>query len=183
MPEKNQKMRFNKEELALMKNTFDGNDELLFTLRKFFLGFELSELETGRLSKISGDVLKLVNKIFNPTIDPASPLFQLVDMKLALNVDFKEHSSEIDTYLDAKQIEINYITGKLAELAGGKGEYKTFKELEDLSSPNRQVNLIARNYLLSYIDSYCNEIKFLAFKREDETNEQAMERMKKDSTK
>lgn len=45
MPEKDQKMRFTSSELALMKTLFAENEALLFTARKFMLGFELNEGE------------------------------------------------------------------------------------------------------------------------------------------
>jgi hypothetical protein len=188
MPEKDQKMRFTKSELALFRNVFSENEPLLYAVRKFMLGFQMEELEQSMLDKyIQGDVYKLVCKLFNPQLDPNAPLFQLVDMSLGLNVDIKGQTEDNALpFIVAKAIEKDYISQQLSLLGGNKlsaGELITLEGLADLGSENAYVNIIARNYLLSYIDSYVNEAKFLSSMKENETHEEAIERLKKNSNK
>lgn len=184
MPEKDQKMRFTRAELSLMKNTFADNENLLFALRKFILGFTLSKEETAFLAVATkGETYKLVKKIFTPELDPASPLFQLVDMTLGLNVDMKGQTEGYSLpYIKAKEIEIDYLEGRISALGGGKDSSYTLAGLRDLSHEDAFPRILARNYLLSYIDSYCNEIKFLAGTKE-ETVEETLKRLQKNSNK
>jgi hypothetical protein len=186
MPEKDQKMRFTRAELSLMKNTFADNEALLFALRKFLLGFSLTKQEEKELEVLrTGEAYKLVKKVYTPEIDPNAPLFQLVDMKLGLNVDLKGQTEEFSLpHIQAKMFEIDYMETKISELSGAvaSGEVETLESLGDLSHPLAFPRIIARNYLLSYIDSYTNEIKFLAGTKE-ETVEETLEKLKKNSTK
>ena len=188
MPEQDQKMRFNKAELSLIRNTFGENEALLYAIRKFMYGFEMTEGEQTMLDKhVGGAVYEVVVKTFMPTLDPNAPLFQMVDMVNGLSIDFKERGEDqAYAFIAAKAIEMDYISQQLSLLGGNKislGEVVTLKQLADLNDENAYVNVIARNYLLSYIDSYVNELKFLSKMKENETHEEALERLKKNSSK
>jgi hypothetical protein len=54
--------------------------------------------------------------------------------------------------------------------------------MADLKASNAFINIQARNYLLSYIDSFVNDLRNLAGQK-DETIEQTKQRLAKDSTK
>lgn len=184
MPEKDQKMRFTSSELALMKTLFAENEALLFTARKFMLGFELNEGEkTGIKILQSGASLQLMKKMFLPEIDPAAPLFQLVDMTMGLKIDFKGNpEAAAQPFIEAKLIEETYLKERLEQLEKDLAPSDILKELAKLDSDEAYVNITARNYLLSYIDSSFQQIVFLAGKKE-ETVEQTVERLQKNSNK
>ena len=184
MPAKGQTMRFTDAELSLIKGLFAENEALLYTLRKSLLGFVLDESETAVIKGLSKEALKLIRKTFLPTIDPASPFFQMTDMAMALNIDMKEKSEEEALPLIiAKAIEIQYMEEAVRKL---EGEDITFtynlNDLAVLTDENVFVNITARNYLLSYIDSNCKQLEFLAGKK-DETVEQTVARLQKNSAK
>jgi len=180
----NQKMRYTDSELSLIKNTFAGDDTYLYAVRKHMLGCELTDGEKEVISKMSEEVKSLLEKVFMPSIDGDSPLFQIVDMQMGLNIDLKGKTIEESVLaIDAKIIEIDYIEQRLQALRGGNAVVPiTIAGLSNLRDPNAYVNITARNYLLSYIDSFCNELKNLAGTKE-ETVEQTVERLKKNSTK
>lgn len=184
MPEKDQKMRFIGSELSLMKSLFAENESLLFTFRKFLLGFELNEGEKNGLKMLQGGAgYALMKKMFLPEIDPSAPLFQLVDMTMGLNIDFKGNpEANAQPFIEAKLIEENYLKERFATLQTTLSPVTTLKELARLDSENAYVNIIARNYLLSYIDSSFQQIVFLAGKKE-ETVEETIERLQKNSNK
>jgi len=131
-------------------------------------------------------VMKLIRKAFMPEIDPDSPLFQLCDMRIALNNDLKlKDVREMQYLFDAKKLEMDYMNQQL-DILEGKSVNTTvwLKDLAEITTDQylTYVNLTAWNYLISYIDSYCNEIKLLAG-TPDETIDQTMKRLTKDSSK
>lgn len=185
MPKKGQTMRFTDAELSLIKGLFADNEALLYALRKSLLGFVLDEHESTLIKGLSKEAFALIRKTFLPTIDPASPFFQMTDMAMALNVDIKEKSEEEALPLIiAKAIEIQYMEEALGKLEGTYTEPFTYNllDLARFTDENVFVNITARNYLLSYIDSNCKQLEFLAGTKE-ETVEQTVARLQKNSAK
>lgn len=184
MPEKGQTMRFTTPELSLIKALFAGNDELLYAVRKCLLGFVLTDKETELVKSLSKEALAVIRKAFLPKLDPASPMFQLTDMVMGLNVDMKGQTEEFSLpMIAAKAVEIQYMEEALDILEGKdiKHEYN-LEDLANLQDENAFVNITARNYLLSYIDSNCKQLEFLAGTKE-ETVEETIARLQKNSNK
>lgn len=184
MRQKDQKLRYSDVELSLIKNTFSGDDTYLYAVRKFMLGMELEEGEQKVISSFGEDMKKLLKKVFMPSIDGDSPLFQLVDMQMGLREEMKGLSyDEKLNLIEAKALEIAYINQRIDILNGLiPSGIISLVELADLTSDNVVVNITARNYLLSYIDSFCNELKVLAGQKE-ETVEDTLKRLQKASNK
>jgi len=128
----------------------------------------------------------LIKKIFTPHLEPEAPLFQLVDMPMGLNVDLKGIGEEqAKPLIKAKLLECQYMEGmikRLDKLNKDKTEFPSLFEMSDLSHPDAFVRITARNYLLSYIDSNFQQLKFLAGKK-DETVEETIEKLQKNSNK
>lgn len=185
MPKKGQTMRFTDGELSLIKGLFADNEALLYALRKSLLGFVLDDNESALIKGLSKEAFALIRKTFLPQIDPASPFFQMTDMAMALNVDIKEKSEEEALPLIvAKAIEIQYMEEAVGKIDGSYTEPFTYNlsDLARLTDENVFVNITARNYLLSYIDSNCKQLEFLAGTKE-ETVEQTVARLQKNSAK
>ncbi len=104
-------MRFNEQQLSLIKNTYGGKD----------------------------DMLKLLRKVFLPEVDPTLPIGQMID--LWMTIDIKDKSPE-----------------------------------------EAQIQMIARNTLISHIEFQLSQLKVLA-NTGTETEQQVKERLKKDSSK
>lgn len=185
MPKKGQTMRFTDAELSLIKGLFADNEALLYAIRKSMLGFVLDENESALIKGLSKEALALVRKTFLPSIDPASPFFQMTDMAMALNIDIKEKSEEEALPLIiAKAIEIQYMEEAVGKIDGSYTEPFTYNlaDLARLTDENVFVNITARNYLLSYIDSNCKQLEFLAGTKE-ETVDETVARLQKNSAK
>lgn len=190
MRDPNQKLRYTTQELGLIKGLFAENDELLYIIRKSFLQFELTEQEKEALKNAMNEqVMALMVKSLNPWLDPDSPLFQMTDLVLGLGADIKTLSPDgAWPFIKAKEIEINYISQQL-KILGGSEEKPTIllSELGSLLGMKARrediyKNILARNFLLSFIDSNINQLKLLAGLK-SETIEETLERLKKDSNK
>lgn len=184
MPRKGQTMRFTDGELSLIKGLFADNEALLYALRKSLLGFVLDENEAALIKGLSKEAFALIRKTFLPSIDPASPFFQMTDMAMGLNVEIKGMNEEDALPLIiAKAIEIQYMKEALDIIEGKDIKHEfNLADLAELGDENVFVNITARNYLLSYIDSNCKQLEFLAGTK-DETVEQTVARLQKNSAK
>lgn len=179
----NQKMRYSDEELGLIKNTFAGDDTNLYAVRKHMLGATLTEGEQKFIEQLTPELKALLNKCFNPIIDGDSPLFQLVDMKMPLSPDLKGKTrEEAEDIIAIKQVQIDYVQSRLDAFDGNGNSTPSLEAMADLKASNAFINIQARNYLLSYIDSFVNDLRNLAGQK-DETIEQTKQRLAKDSTK
>ena len=194
MRQKNQLMKYNDQELELLRVLFKDNEDLLFIIRKVFLQFELEEAERKILDGVMNDkTFALLKKIFFPEIDPDAPLFQISDLILTLKneMEGKESSALI---FQAKQIEMDYLAQQLEVLKDEKAEQKIkLSELAKLSDGEvikdayeLIPNITARNWLLSKIDTEIRDMKILS-QRSAEQNKyemkKVMEAMKKNSNK
>ena len=190
MPKKGQTMRFTDAELSLIKGLFADNEALLYAIRKSMLGFILDENEKSLIKGLSKEAHALIRKTFLPSIDPASPFFQMTDMAMGLNVEIKGMKEEDALPLiEAKALEITYLHQRLQELEGVYSDDNiSLAVMGNITSgiaradSNVFVNITARNYLLSYIDSNCKQLEFLAGTKE-ETVDQTVARLQKNSAK
>lgn len=185
-----QKMRFSDVELALIKGLFAGNEDLLFAIRKVMLQFELTESEQEMLRATINEVnYALLHKIFLPTLDGDAPFFQMTDMILGITQDIKALDPEMAwPHIKAKELEIAYIDQQLKVLQNPKASQKIkLADLANLEATKTQreqvyINITARNYLLSFVDSNIAQVKFLAGLK-DESVEDTKARLEKNSSK
>jgi len=192
MRDANQKMRFNDAELSLLKGLFADNEELLFSVRKVMLQFELTKQEEITLKKnINETTFALLKKVFLPELEGDAPIFQLTDMILGLGSDIKDKPIELAMpYIQAKDIEIKYLAQRLEALRGNDIPEMAEISLADmakikLTKTNAEsvyANILARNFILSFVDTHIQQMKFLAGLKE-ETVEQTKDRLQKDSNK
>lgn len=174
-----QKMRYTPEELGIIKNTFAEDESVLIALRKKMLDFPLSEVEQN-LVNFNENTQKVINKTFNPQIDPEAPIHQVID--LWMTVDFKEKTPEQARILfKARDLVLKYIQERL----DGKKPKISFKSLNYSDKNDDETNLVkqtARNTILGHVEQQLNQLQFLAGQK-DETVEELMERLNKDSAK
>lgn len=177
-------MRYTDEELALMKNTFSENDELLVAIRKVFLQLPLQQFEKELIQGIAQheEVITLLRKSILPEIDGDAPFNQVIDLWMTVETKDKEPESAY-LQLVAREKLINYLEQQLKVLTGGAEKIK-FSTLVDLSKPKDEVftNMIMRNTLIHHIEMQLNTFSILAGQK-NETVEQTRERLLKDSLK
>lgn len=187
MPEKDQQFIYSKAELSLIKNTFAGDDTLLYTIRKVLLQFPLTEVERGLIkTTITPEVLAVLKKRLLPDLAPEYPLGQLSSILTNLTQDLKVKDVEqMAAQFAAKQTEIDYLAQQFDELQGIESPAPILlSELGTLKGkdPHSQfVDMTAYLFLLGYIDPSLNMIKLIAGAK-DETPEEQAARLSRDSS-
>lgn len=173
---KGKQLRYNDQELSLIKNTFADNEELLALFRKYLLDGELSEEEKGLLNTLTGNeaTLNLLEKAVKPNLDRLAPPFQVVD--LYSNLDFqptpKDHAVDI---LKGRHLAVQYLTQRFDALRGKTVEFIKFDSLVEPTEDNTQtfVNILARNFLLSHIDTQLfGQLMVIAGAKEESLDQQ-----------
>ena len=190
MRQKGQILMFNDIELSLIKNSFSDNEDLIYAIRKVLLQFELTKDEKKILKQaMTPELYAVVKKRIFPELDPDAPLFQLSDMYQSLAGELsKKEAGEMREQFQAKQIEIDYLTQQFEVLKDIDKKVEQKTKLADLASIDMEdttqtyINLTARNYLLSYVDSFLNHLKVLAGQK-TETIEETKKKLIRDSNK
>lgn len=186
MRDPKQVLRFSEKEISLFKALFGDNEDLLFIIRKVMLGFDITKAERAQLTGLTNESIALIEKSFLPQVDPEAPLFQLVDMDLGLTAELKPLDvKQAWPVIQAKQLEKKYVAQQLSVIGGTDIVDPILLDQMTATDDEEQsyVNLVARNYLLSYIDSNIFQIKLFANKKDKETPEETNERLKKESSK
>lgn len=183
-------MRFTDTELGLIKSLFADNDELLYAIRKVMFQFETTDQEKETIKRaINDSTLALLYKVFLPGLDPDAPIHQMADIVLGLGVEIKSLSPDgAWPFIKAKEVSMDYLGQQLKALNGNVAtNHISLTELSDISGPKTQreqkyINVIARNFILSFIDSMFQQIQTLAGKKE-ESVEQTLARLAQNSAK
>ena len=187
---KKQSMRYSEEELSLIKNTFAENEELLKTLRKFFWQFSLDPIQLEEIKKISAqkELVKLLRKTFLPFLEPDAPFQQVIDLWMTIKLEgiTPENAHPI---IQSREKLIQYLDQQLKYLENEVvSEPKIyFKDLARMSnlgvdSEENYINLVVRNMIISHVEMQLNQLIVLAGDKEETVN-QTIERLKKDSMK
>lgn len=186
MRDKKQLMRFNEAELGLMKGLFADNDELVYAIRKVMLQLDLNMGEQAVINGLTEEGFNLIKKLFLPEMDGDSPITQLADLRIGL--DIKSLSPDgAWPMIKAKEIEIDYIKQQL-EVLRGRGEVKIkLSDLGDLSGLKTQreqiyIKFTAWNFLVSFVDGMINQLKILSGMK-TETVEETLKRLANSSNK
>ena len=183
-----QTMRFSSEELNLLKNTFQEKPELLIILRKVFWQKELTMQEDELLKKvINVNVVAVLRKQFLPVLDGGLPINQELDLWMTISLVDKT-PEDAHPHIMARKMMIDYIEQQLERLEYGNGKIKIFfDELDKMTAKIADcsinyINLIARNSIISHIEQQLLFTKILA-NAKDETPEETIKRISKDSSK
>jgi len=181
------RMRWSDHELGLIKQTFAEQEELLILVRKFLLQGDMTEAEMKYLKSFtsSPEILAILKKAINPQLDKQAAPFQSVDLfsSMDLNPTPVDHAFRV---LKARELAANYLSQQFSFLEHGEG--KPLIKFDELIIPSDDedetyIGVIARNFLLSHIDSQLfNSIQIIAG-TPDETPEQQKKRLTQDSNK
>lgn len=189
MRQPNQVFIYSDDELSLIKNTFGDNDTLLYTVRKVFLQFPLTDVEKGLIKQaITPEVWAVLKKRILPEISDDFPIGQLPSLLTTLTEQLKVRSvEEMGPLFAAKKLEITYLEQQFAVLQDITQEVSQPLKLKDLGSFQADaqwtfVHFQAYLFLLGYIDPMLNFIRALAGEKK-ETLEQQKKRLTRDSSK
>jgi len=185
---KKQAMRYSIEEMGLAKNTFADNEDLFYAIRKVFLQMPLDEVDKQALkAHVVGkkDVMALIRKSYLPELDSTTPIHQIID--LWMTIDLKDKTPEDAwPHIVARETLIKYIEQQLEVLNtledNGSIRLSDMVGTEGKEAFTAYTDLITRNTLISHNEQQLNQLNVLAGTRE-ETPEQTVERLKRDSAK
>lgn len=193
MVEQNQQFIFNSDELSLIKNTFAENDTLLYTIRKVFLQFELTDVEVGLLKQaVTPEVLHVLRKRILPDLSPDYPLGQIPSLMTTLTQQIQvKDASEMQLQFEAKSLEEAYLRQRFEVLEGlvndtvsdiEEIDLKELGKLEGKGPEQQYTDMTAYLFILGYVDPMLILIKAIAGDK-NETIEQQKDRMTRDSNK
>lgn len=182
MPEKDQVFIFNKSELELLNTIFSDNDILMYTIRKVFLQFPLTDSDKGVLEQVTPELIRIMKKRILAEPSNEFPFGQIPIFYTTLDEAFKTKIvDDMDKEFEAKELEISYIKQQFAVL-----EDLTAKQDIRLSEMptkyDKYVGITAYIYLFKYLDQMLYTIKVLAGKK-GETPAEMQKRLNKDSSK
>ena len=179
-----QQPRFSDKELSILKNTFAENEDLLILLRKVMIQANLTEGEDilARKTFNNEELIKVLRRLFLPEIEPDAPINQIVDMWVeTYNQNKDKFGDEVEPKLEARERVIAYIKQQIESLNGEGDITIDIKEFE-VKNPNIYINFIAHSELYRHIEMMLMQIKLLAGNK-DETPDETLKRLKKNSTK
>lgn len=180
------KMRYENNELGIIKSTFSENPAILLALRKVFFQAKLTkaDLETLKPIRENKAVQELVRKTYLPEIELDTPIGQVID--LWLTVDSKDKTPiESTLALKVRSRLMELIEAGLARLETDKTEPTQkiidFKPDFNLSDEDLYIEWTARNGVITHSEFQLSQISVLA-ERKDETPEETKKRIAMNST-
>ena len=187
MPEKDQMMMFNTDELSLLKNTFADNHVLLYTIRKVFLQFPLTDVEKGLIRQaVTPAVFDVLKKRILPELSPVYPLGQLPSILTTLTDQLRaKDAEEMRLQFVAKELERAYLEQQFDKLKNlNAREDIKLSDLAIIGADHEAnyVNMTAYLFILGYVDPSLLFIKSLAGEKA-ESPEAQKKRLSRDSSK
>lgn len=180
--DKDQKMRWSKAELELMRSIFSENNELLHEVRNYFHGFVGVEVLKPKLSE---DTVKILRKLVIADPEADSPITQLSDIYMGLSKIQEMNPAVGVLHIQAKDVQDGYLRAAMGALEG-KAEWtfslKRLKEKEGKTEEMRYVDMLAYINTLNYIETRFYELKTLSNMKE-ETLEEQQKRVEANSSK
>ncbi len=185
--EQKPRMRYSDEELSLIKQAFKANEDILLSLRKWFLQMPLETLDQVNLKRItdSKETLAIIRKTFLPELDPNAPLSQLADMWVGVEIKDKLPETAYPHILSREKV-TQYLEQQLLLLEGTPGEpaimFVDMVKGEDKDILERYVDLLTRNTIITHCQFQLMQLNVLANNPEI-TPVNAKEAKRKDSLK
>lgn len=184
-------MRYDNSELSLIKNTFAENFELLYAIRKVMLQMPLNAVEGDMIEKtFKGNIVStnIIRKSFLPELDGDTPLGQMVDLWMTLDINNKQPFDAFP-YITARDLTIRYLDQQLKVLAGEDirieiefDKLKPDSNLVDADCKIYWINLTVRNLIIVHTEQRLLELYSLAGQK-TETLDEMMKRLFLDSNK
>lgn len=175
-----QKDRFSKAEMELMRKTFIDNT-LLYAIRNVFFQFSNEPVD------LPENVLKLVEKVFLPDLNPDVPILAQNDPYFLLSTIKELNPGVANLHIMAKDLQVAYLKQQFDVLAGKKPKISIklleLKQAQGKDEEARFVEMMA--YLLltnASIDSCINFLQVKANTKE-ETPEEMVKKQKQNSSK
>lgn len=182
--EKKQKRIYTDGEMVTIRNNFKDNEALCKSIRKVMLQMPLNELDEKIANGIKSnkELVAVIRKAFLPTLDPDAPNAQLIDLWMTVRIEEKTPEEALP-HLVARQLLIEYLDNQLGVLEGKQDKELKFTDLTpDFKKPADVIysSLATRNSLIQHTEMQIQVLTILA-NQEEETAEEALARLNKDS--
>ena len=195
MAEEKTLFKFSESELELIKKTFNGNDELLKTIKKAMLQIELTEQEdTARMKIFKGnsELIRVLRKFFIPTLnDKNTDIHSMSDLWVSFNKEINFRDRRIEDalpLLNGVDIVLKYLDQQIRYVCGNnKVENKIdFNKLTEIkcgkATKENYINIFARDMIFRRVENVIMAIWSTAQVKE-ETAEEMAKRFKANSNK
>jgi hypothetical protein len=187
MQKEETKLMYSGKDIDIIKKVFADNDDLLIVVRKLFFGLDLTDAEKESIKgtfkdKDIRDVLQ--RKVYGLN-DFTTPVGQLSDFWLGVETQvFGAGRDAIQQAVESKQIVFGMFEKAMALLENPDAEKVNINvaQLPDLMTDPLQVHLIARNLYMKAVETSLLTMKSIAGMKQ-ETTEEAIKRLTKDSSK
>jgi hypothetical protein len=168
--------RFTKEEESLIRNTFKDREDLLKTLRKFFLQFPLDAVDQSLLEVNckNKELLKVIRRRFLPEVEadlPFSTLTKQVDQFTVIPVNQLMAESVVG-HIKAMDRFRQYMEQQLKILESGKFTTEPKMKLRDMTKVEGKgdtdlyLDIFARNQVLEQVEQQLLLLDLKANERE-----------------
>jgi hypothetical protein len=179
-----------KDEIKLFKEHFSGQEGVLKSMRSLLIGLEVSEVEKERIKTVcSNKELRTAirHRIYQIDTDDV-PLGQMNDMWMGL--DARLQGASIDAIVQAIKIRTKLIAlfGKIESYLEDPFQAKVDLKVDanvlehTMNFTESACDIMARNMYIKSVDMVLAIVSGIAGEK-TETEAQALERIKKDSTK
>lgn len=177
-----QSMLVSDKEIAMIKDTFADNDELLQLIRNLFFGLALTKTEKDLIKSTfkDEDFKKCIRKRFLPGIAKDVPVGQTVDLWTGVEVEGK-FDHQIIQIIQARELLIKNILMSLDLLDNPDGPKFDLSFVYD-TNDTLGVKLLARNKFISHVEVQLVMLKIIAGKKV-ETPDEAKKRLTQNSNK
>lgn len=181
-----QRRRYNEAEMALIANVFAEGEDWLILFRRYMLQDLLSDREMEQIHQYTDNssILKLLKKTFVLELDKEAPKSQTVDLFSGMDLQ----STPLDhavLSIKARKRAWDYISQQFRALNEDVLDpilFDTLVNPENKTDEQAYIDFVARNFLIGFLETQVIQ-QLLILAREDETPEQKIERLKKNSNK
>lgn len=190
-----QTTRFTNEELQIIKQIFadSEDDKMLKILRKIFLQLPMDATEAAITEmtfkgKPESMAMAAIRKMFLPDLDGNAPILQCGNAWSFFSPRIEDLDLDrAELQIKSRRNVIEYLRQQLDFLETGKDQHIILTDFIDFNRKSDDpdstyVGLITHNFIINYVEQRLNEIKILAG-RKDETPEETIERLKRNSNK
>lgn len=188
-----QTTRFTNEELQIIKQIFadSEDDKMLKILRKIFLQLPMDAAEMAIVQttfRKQTETMAAIRKMFLPDLDGNAPILQCGNAWSFFSPRIEDLDLDrAELQIKSRRNVIEYLRQQLDFLETGKDQHIILTDFIDFNRKSDDPDstyfgLITHNFIINYVEQRLNEIKILAG-RKDETPEETIERLKRDSNK
>lgn len=187
-----QKTRFTNEELQIIKQIFaeSEDDKMLKIVRKVFLQLPMNAAEMAIAQttfRKQTETMAAIRKMFLPDLDGDAPILQCGNAWSFFSPRVEDLDLDrAELQIKSRRNVIEYLRQQLDFLEEDKNQEIIFINFIDgrkSEDPDATyIGLITHNFIINYVEQRLNEIKILAG-RKDETPDETIERLQKNSNK